>query len=146
MAFNDLQDLTTQHINQIESSQQTLLQQERLASLGQMIGGIAHNLKTPIMSVSGAAEGLTELVGEYIASIDNPNVTPEDHHEIARDMLDWITKIKTHISYMSDIITAAQMRLRLPELLCVHCSAVWNLEAVLPERRPACWCNGRPER
>ncbi len=108
IAFNQLQDLTTQHINQIESSQQTLLEQERLASLGQMIGGIAHNMKTPIMSVSGAAEGLTELVGEYIASIDNPNVNSDDHREIAKDMLDWITKIKTHTSYMSDIITAVK--------------------------------------
>ena len=108
VAFNKLQDLTTQHINQIESSQQTLLEQERLASLGQMIGGIAHNMKTPIMSVSGAAEGLTELVGEYIASIDNPSVNSDDHREIAKDMLDWITKIKTHTSYMSDIITAVK--------------------------------------
>lgn len=108
IAFNNLQDLTTQYINQIESSQQTLLEQERLASLGQMIGGIAHNMKTPIMSVSGAAEGLTELVGEYIASIDNPNVNSNDHKEIAKDMLDWITKIKTHTSYMSDIITAVK--------------------------------------
>ena len=108
IAFNNLQDLTTQYINQIESSQQTLLEQERLASLGQMIGGIAHNMKTPIMSVSGAAEGLTELVGEYIASIDNPNVNSNDHKEIAKDMLDWITKIKTHTAYMSDIITAVK--------------------------------------
>lgn len=108
VAFNNLQDLTTQYIDQIESSQQTLLEQERLASLGQMIGGIAHNMKTPIMSVSGAAEGLTELVGEYIASIDNPSVTSNDHREIAKDMLDWITKIKTHTAYMSDIITAVK--------------------------------------
>ncbi|MBQ8298598.1 MAG: HAMP domain-containing protein [Clostridia bacterium] len=108
VAFNNLQDLTSQHINQIENNQQTLLEQERLASLGQMIGGIAHNLKTPIMSISGAAEGLTELVGEYIASIDNPQVNSEDHRGIAKDMLEWITKIKTHTAYMSDIITAVK--------------------------------------
>ncbi len=108
VAFNNLQDLTSQYINQIETSQKTLLEQERLASLGQMIGGIAHNMKTPIMSISGAAEGLTELVGEYIASIDNPSVNSDDHREIAKDMLDWITKIKTHTAYMSDIITAVK--------------------------------------
>ena len=107
-AFNDIQGLTTEHVEQIESNQEMLLEKERLASLGQMIGGIAHNMKTPIMSVAGAAEGLTELVGEYVASIDNPTVTKEDHKEIAKDMLDWITKIKTHTSYMSDIITAVK--------------------------------------
>ena len=33
-------------------------------SLGQMIGGIAHNLKTPLMSISGASEGLNDLIDE----------------------------------------------------------------------------------
>ena len=38
-------------------------------SLGQMIGGIAHNLKTPIMSIAGAAEGLSDLIKE-VANLD----------------------------------------------------------------------------
>ena len=108
IAFNEIQDLTLDNLNEIEDKQQTLMEKERLASLGQLIGGIAHNMKTPIMSISGATEGLTELVGEYVASIDNPIVTNDDHKEIARDMLDWLTKIKTHTSYMSDILTAVK--------------------------------------
>lgn len=108
IAFNEIQNLTKDNITTIKNSQDSLIEQERLASLGQMIGGIAHNLKTPIMSVSGAAEGLTELIAEYTASIDNPIVSAEDHKEIAKDMLDWVTKIKTHISYMSDIITTVK--------------------------------------
>ena len=99
----------TQHVNDmktIEENQDIIMEQERLASLGQMIGGIAHNLKTPIMSISGALEGLTDLVTEYNNSIEDSEVTTEDHHEIAKDMTDWIDKIKTHLSYMSDVITA----------------------------------------
>ena len=108
VAFNEVQELSKTYIGEIQNSQNMLIERERLASLGQMIGGIAHNLKTPIMSISGAAEGLTELVSEYVASIDNPMVTKEDHKAIAKDMLDWITKIKTHTSYMSDIITTVK--------------------------------------
>ena len=63
-----------------------LIEKERLASLGQMIGGIAHNMKTPIMSIAGASEGLTELIAEYVASIDNPSVNSDDHKEIAKDI------------------------------------------------------------
>ena len=99
----------TQHVydmKTIEENQDIIMEQERLASLGQMIGGIAHNLKTPIMSISGALEGLTDLVTEYDNSIEDKEVTAEDHHEIASDMTDWIDKIKTHLSYMSDVITA----------------------------------------
>ena len=99
----------TQHktdMNTIRSNQDMLVEKERLASLGQMIGGIAHNLKTPIMSISGAAEGLSDLITEYDTSIEDPEVTPQDHHEIAHDMSVWIEKIRGHLSYMSDIITA----------------------------------------
>jgi len=35
-------------------------------------------------------------------------VTEEDHHQIAHEMDEWIDKIKTHLSYMSDVITAVK--------------------------------------
>ncbi len=101
----------TQHLidmQNLEKNQNTLMERERLASLGQMIGGIAHNLKTPIMSISGAADGLEDLITEYKKSIDDPEVTKEDHHAIADDMSSWISKIRTYDSYMSDVITAVK--------------------------------------
>ncbi len=107
-AFNEIQDLTKNNINQIHSNQNMLIERERLASLGQLIGGIAHNLKTPIMSISGAAEGLTDLVTEYDKSIGDKDVTEQDHHDIAKDMTSWIEKIKTYTEYMSDVITAVK--------------------------------------
>ncbi len=108
ISYNKIQELTKHNVEQLHDNQETLMERERLASLGQLIGGIAHNLKTPIMSISGAAEGLTDLVKEYDTSISDPEVNDEDHHEIAKDMLVWISKIKTHTEYMSDIITAVK--------------------------------------
>lgn len=108
IAFNKIQVLTKNHIDQIHDNQNILMERERLASLGQLIGGIAHNLKTPIMSVSGAAEGLTDLITEYEKSVGDSEVTIEDHHEIAKDMREWIDKIKSYTEYMSDVITAVK--------------------------------------
>lgn len=105
-----LKDIT-QHIldmKALEKNQNTLIERERLASLGQMVGGIAHNLKTPIMSIAGATDGLEDLISEYNKSIDDKDVTKEDHHAIADDMSKWISKIRTYNSYMSDIITAVK--------------------------------------
>lgn len=102
---------TTQHMldmQTIKDNQDMLMEKERLASLGQMIGGISHNLKTPIMSIAGAAEGLTDLINEYDSSIGDPEVTNDDHHAIANDMRDWIDKIHSYTGYMSDIITAVK--------------------------------------
>lgn len=101
----------TQHkhdIQTIKDTQDSLMESERLSSLGQLIGGIAHNLKTPIMSIAGAAEGLTDLVKEYDESIDDPTVNSQDHHDIAKDMSKWIVKIKEYTEYMSDVITAVK--------------------------------------
>ena len=107
-SFNKIQKLTYEHIKLLKDNQDTLMEKERLASLGQLIGGIAHNLKTPIMSISGAAEGLTDLIKEYEASIDNPQVNSQDHHDIAKDMSNWVDKIKDYTGYMSDVITAVK--------------------------------------
>jgi len=102
---------TTQHILDMETlkqNQNTMMERERLATLGQMVGGIAHNLKTPIMSIAGAAEGLTDLTTEYEKSVGDTDVTVQDHHEIAKDMKDWIEKIRSYTEYMSDVITAVK--------------------------------------
>ncbi len=108
IAFNKIQQTSKKNIDTIKSNQSQLVEQERLASLGQMIGGIAHNLKTPIMSISGITEALQNLTTELDNSIGNPIVTNEDFHDIAKDYYTWISKIKEHTEYMSDIITAVK--------------------------------------
>lgn len=89
----------------IQESMTVMLERERLATLGQMVGGLAHNLKTPIISISGGLEAIDALANEYERSIEDEEVTPEDHHEIANEIIDWVGKIKKHCTYMSDIIT-----------------------------------------
>lgn len=107
MLFKDI----TQHkldMQALKDNQDILIERERLASLGQLIGGIAHNLKSPIMSISGATGGLIDLIKEYEESIVDKDVTIDDHLAIANDMKDWISKIKSYLEYMSDIITAVK--------------------------------------
>lgn len=101
----------TQHkedMETIRNNQDILMERERLAGLGQLIGGIAHNLKTPIMSIAGATQGLENLIKEYDESIDDPLVNSQDHHDIAKDMEALIPKIRAHLEYMSDIITTVK--------------------------------------
>lgn len=107
-SFNLIQKYSKNQLDLIQSNQEILMEKERLATLGQMVGGIAHNLKTPIMSISGASEGLKDLIEEYYKSVGDSNVTVEDHHEIANDMKNWIEKINNYTEYMSDIITAVK--------------------------------------
>lgn len=107
MVFRDI----TQHkndIKKIRKNQEILIEQDRLASLGQLIGGIAHNLKTPIMSIAGNLQGIEDLVEEYNLSIRDEQVTLEDHDQIAQDMRELIDKANVHLEYMSNIITTVK--------------------------------------
>ena len=108
ISFNKILDLEKKHAKEMEKNQEILVEQERLSSLGQLIGGIAHNLKTPIMSISGASQAVRDLIKEYDASIGNAQVTLEDHHDIAKEMNEWNDKIKVYLEYMTEIINAAK--------------------------------------
>jgi len=104
------QDITEhkKNIEIIKSNQEVLMEKERMASLGQMIGGIAHNLKTPIMSLAGGIEALTDLVDEYKVSIEDIRVNVDDHREIAAEMQGWLQKMRPYCGYMTDIINAVK--------------------------------------
>ena len=108
MAFNNIQEKEKENIQRLHETQATLMEQERLASLGQLIAGISHNMRTPIMSISGAIEALKDLVKEYDESIEDANVTNLDHKEIASEMGVWLNKMRPYCGYMSDIINAVK--------------------------------------
>lgn len=101
----------TQLKEELQKKQQNLsraMERERLISLGQMIGSISHNLKTPIMAISGNVKALDNLVEEYRLSIGDSEVTIEDHYEICKEMTGWLNKTKECCAYMSDIITTVK--------------------------------------
>ncbi len=97
-AFNEFQKMK-------EEEQNVLVEREKMLSIGQFIGGIAHNLKTPIFALSGNVESLSELIKEYKQSIYNDDVTRKDHEDIAIDMMAWVLKASKQIAYMNDVIS-----------------------------------------
>ncbi len=103
--FKDITQLRDS-MKKLQANQERMMEQERFAFLGQMIGGLAHNLKTPIMSVSGCVAASEALVEECESSLHDDEVTTDDYMEIYAEMKDWFLKIKEATSYMSDIITA----------------------------------------
>lgn len=105
-----LRDITQvkKNMQRLQDNQVKMMEQERLAFLGQMVGGLAHNLKTPIMSISGSVSAVENLVQESTISIDDPEVTAEDFREIYSEMDGWLQRIQESCSYMSDIISAVK--------------------------------------
>lgn len=104
IAFNKIQDLVKRNIKQIQIDHEILIQQERLASLGQLIGGIAHSLKTPISTASDTTYCIENLASEYDQSIDVDTVTKEDHHSIAAEIKSHVKDLKETINYINSTI------------------------------------------
>lgn len=91
-------------ITELKNAQNQLIAKEKLVSLGQLTGGLAHSMKTPISSMGDSLELLNEYVKEYDQSIDEQSVTNEDHHEIANDMKKCLIEMQLIIKYMNEVI------------------------------------------
>lgn len=128
VAFNKVQEREKKYIEDMKSQQKVIVEQERLASLGEMISGITHNLKTPIMSLSLAIDSLTDLVREYQASIADHRVTREDHWEIAGEMESWLKEMRPYCQYMEDVLTTVKGQI-IPERTIF--TSIFSLEELL---------------
>jgi DNA-binding LacI/PurR family transcriptional regulator/signal transduction histidine kinase len=72
---------------QVQKEQQTkLLISEKMASLGRLTAGIAHELNTPLAAVRSSLTELENLVEEYRRSLERADVEPADHRQIAGEM------------------------------------------------------------
>jgi len=105
--FKDITQIR-KSMQQVQESRARMMEQERLVLLGQMVGGLAHNLKTPIMSIAGCSSSIETLLVEGDSSLGDPEVTDEDYREIHDEIRGWLEKIRTSCSYMSDIINAVK--------------------------------------
>lgn len=88
----------------LQYSQDNLLRAEKMAALGRLTAGIAHEMNTPLGASLTSLKLLQDLVAEYRASINNPIVNAGDHHDIAAEMYrlvratrQWVDKAAAHI-------------------------------------------------
>lgn len=102
--FKDITQLK-KSMQQLQENESHMMEQERFAFLGQMVGGLAHNLKTPIMSISGCIAAADGLIDECLSSLGDPVVTEDDYREIYGEIRTWFQKVQDSTAYMSDIIT-----------------------------------------
>jgi signal transduction histidine kinase len=70
----------------LKRSQEDLMRAERMATLGQLAAGIAHEVNTPLGAALNSLKISRELAGEYALSIGDATVVDDDHRAIAAEL------------------------------------------------------------
>jgi signal transduction histidine kinase/ketosteroid isomerase-like protein len=89
-------------LNELQVTQKQLIQSEKMASLGELTAGIAHEIQNPLNFVNNFSEVSTELVAEMYDEIIKGNT--DEAKEIANDLKQNLDKINHHGKRAADIV------------------------------------------
>ena len=102
ISLNEQKEKVEQTLKTLQSTQAQLIQKEKLASLGELTAGIAHEIQNPLNFVNNFSEVSEELVEEMQQELTKGDV--EEAQAIADDLRQNLQKINHHGKRASSIV------------------------------------------
>lgn len=106
-ALEDSNSKLKQSLDELQSTQAQLIQSEKMASLGELTAGIAHEIQNPLNFVNNFSEVSHELIDEMNEELEQKNY--EEAQEIANDIKLNLEKI-THHGKRADSIVKGMLQ------------------------------------
>ncbi len=89
---------------ELKTAQNQLIQSEKMASLGELTAGIAHEIQNPLNFVNNFSEVSTELLDELLEHRQQPNRDPDLENELLADVHQNLLRINQHGHRASSIV------------------------------------------
>jgi len=98
--------LANETIKSIKENQAKLVEQERLASLGELLGGIAESITNKLVCIANSASMEERAINKYTDIVSKEISLSQEHYQITKEIYEQIEKIKGYCHNMGDILNA----------------------------------------
>ena len=93
-----------EHLEELENTRDQLIESDKMASLGQLTAGVAHEINNPVNFISSGIIGLKKTLKAYIEAPKD-----EESGEMVEDMNDMISAIEEGARRTSNIVQSLQL-------------------------------------